>query len=59
MFDELEPDLAKIFAQTREPIGGDEFMATVLLNIERATRARMRRLGVISSVAVAALRACG
>jgi hypothetical protein len=43
MVDELDPDLAKIFAQTREPLSGEEFMATVLVNIERARRARMRR----------------
>jgi hypothetical protein len=50
MFDELDPDLAKAFAQERGSLGGDEFMAKVLLNIERARRARMRRWALAVAV---------
>lgn len=43
MNDELDRDLARLFAQAREPLADGPFMASLLLKIERARRARMRR----------------
>jgi len=55
MNDELDPDLTRLFAQAREPLADGAFMASLLLNIERARRRRMRRQVVaIAAVAVIA-----
>jgi exosortase/archaeosortase len=53
MNDELDPDLTRLFAQAREPLADGPFMANLLLKIERARRARMRRqIFAIAAVAV-------
>lgn len=55
MNDELDPDLTRLFARAREPLTDGPFMANLLLNIERARRARMRRRAVaIAAAAVIA-----
>jgi hypothetical protein len=41
MLDEWDPELSKAFAQAREPLAGDRFMANLLLTIERKRRIRM------------------
>jgi len=41
MFNEGDPELAKIFAQAREPLAADLFLASLLLKIERKRRLRM------------------
>jgi len=41
MLDEWDPELTKAFAQAREPLAGDRFMANLLLTIERTRRIRM------------------
>jgi len=43
MNDELDPDLTRLFAQARERLADRPFMANLLLKIERARRARLRR----------------
>ena len=43
MINDLDPDLTRLFAQAREPLVDDLFMANLLLKIERARRARMWR----------------
>jgi len=53
MNDELDPDLTRLFAQAREPLADGPFMANLLLKIERARRARMRRQ--IFAIAAAAV----
>jgi len=56
MINELDPDLTRLFAQARAPLAGDVFMAGVLLNMERARRARMRRqVLAVAAVAVVVL----
>jgi hypothetical protein len=53
MFNELDPDLTRLFAQAREPLAEEQFMANLLLKIERARRARMwRRILAVAAVAV-------
>jgi predicted protein tyrosine phosphatase len=48
MFDELDSELAGVFAKAREPFGDDAFVAQLLLKIERAQRARLwRRMAAI------------
>jgi hypothetical protein len=54
MFNEWDPELAKIFAQAREPLAGDRFMANLLLKIERKRRIRMW-LQIFAVVAVLGL----
>jgi len=49
---ELDPDLARLFAQARAPLADDVFMAGLLLKMERARRTRMR-LQVLAIAAVA------
>jgi hypothetical protein len=56
MFDDLDPELTRAFAQAREPLPDDAFMANLLLKIERARRARLwRRSLAIAAVGVIAL----
>ena len=56
MTNELDPDLARLFAQSRAPLADDSFMANLLLNIERARRARLwRRIFAIAAVATVGL----
>ena len=57
MIDELDPELTRLFAQARGPLADDLFMANLLLKIERARRARMRRqiLGIVAVAVVVAL----
>jgi hypothetical protein len=43
MLNEWDPELTKAFAQAREPLPGDQFMASLLWRIERARRIRMWR----------------
>jgi len=52
MINDLDPDLTRLFAQAREPLVDDLFMANLLLKIERARRARMWRQ-ILAIVAVA------
>jgi hypothetical protein len=52
MINELDPHLTRLFAQAREPLADDLFMANLLLKIERARRARMWRQ-IVAIVAVA------
>jgi hypothetical protein len=53
MSNELDPDLARAFAQAREPLADDSFMANLLLKIQRARRARLwRQILAIAAVAV-------
>jgi hypothetical protein len=40
---ELDPSLARLFAQAREPLDDGPFMANLVPTIERARRARLRR----------------
>jgi hypothetical protein len=51
MFNESDADLARAFAQAREPLSPDAFMANLLLRIDRARRARLWRR-VLASAAV-------
>lgn len=53
MFNELDHELTRAFAQVREPLADEEFIGNLLLKIERARRARLwRRIGVIAAVVV-------
>jgi hypothetical protein len=54
MINELDPDLARLFAQAREPLADEVFMATLLPAIERARRTRLRRqiLAVVAVVII-------
>jgi hypothetical protein len=52
MTNELDPDLTRLFAQTREPLADDLFTANLLLKIERARRVRLWRQ-ILAIVAVA------
>jgi hypothetical protein len=54
---ELNPSLARLFSQAREPLDDGPFMANLVGKIERARRARLRRqilaiaaIGVIASL---------
>jgi hypothetical protein len=40
MFNELDPELSRAFAQAREPLADAPFLAKLLLRIERARRIR-------------------
>jgi hypothetical protein len=56
MIDELDPDLARLFAQPREPFAEDVFMAKLLATIERARRTRLRlQICAIAAVVVIVL----
>jgi hypothetical protein len=53
MNNELDPSLARLFTQAREPLDDDSFMANLLLTIERARRARLwRQIFAIAAVVV-------
>jgi hypothetical protein len=52
VIDDLDPDLTRLFAQAREPLADDLFMANLMLKIERARRVRMWRQ-ILAIVAVA------
>jgi hypothetical protein len=54
---ELDPSLARLFAQAREPLDDGSFMANLALKIERARRARLRRqiLAIAAVVIIASL----
>jgi hypothetical protein len=41
MFDDQDPELARIFAQAREPLADNEFTAKLLGKIDRARRVRL------------------
>jgi hypothetical protein len=41
MFDDQDPELARIFAQAREPLADNEFTAKLLRKIDRARRVRL------------------
>jgi hypothetical protein len=43
MHDEFDPDLAKAFAQVREPLAYEQFSVSLLHKLERMRRARVRR----------------
>jgi hypothetical protein len=43
MFNECDPELTRIFAQAREPLADEQFIANLLRKIERARRARLWR----------------
>ena len=43
MFDDQDPELARIFAQACEPLADSEFTATLLRKIDRARRVRLWR----------------
>jgi hypothetical protein len=43
MTNEFDPHLDRLFARAREPLADAPFMADLLLKIERARRARIRR----------------
>ncbi len=55
MSDELDPELAGIFAKAREPFGDDAFAAQLLLKIERIQRARLWRRIVVMVAAMIVL----
>jgi hypothetical protein len=42
MFNELDPELTRAFARSREPLADAPFIANLLLRIERARRIRLR-----------------
>jgi hypothetical protein len=54
---ELDPSLARLFAQAREPLDDGPFMANLLPKIERARRVRLRRqiLAIAAVVIIASL----
>ena len=54
MSNEWDTELVRAFAQAREPLAGDRFMADLLLKIERARRMRMW-LQIFAIVAVLVL----
>jgi hypothetical protein len=43
MFNECDPQLARAFAQAREPLADEKFIANLLQKIDRARRIRMWR----------------
>jgi hypothetical protein len=43
MSNDWDPELARVFARAREPLGEEVFMATLLQKIERARRRRLWR----------------
>lgn len=51
MPNECDPELTEAFAQAREPLAGDQFMASLLLRIERTRRIRMWRQ-IVAVVAI-------
>jgi hypothetical protein len=57
MINDLDPDLARLFAQAREPLADDSFTANLLLKIERARRARLwcQILAIAAAVVVVSL----
>jgi hypothetical protein len=52
MHDELDPDLAKAFAQAAEPLADEYFSARLLRKLERVRRARLWRQILIVAAAV-------
>jgi predicted lysophospholipase L1 biosynthesis ABC-type transport system permease subunit len=55
MSDELDPVLARAFAQAREPLADGEFMAKLMMKIDRARRIRLwRQIVVIAAFALLA-----
>jgi hypothetical protein len=55
MSDELDPVLARAFAQAREPLADGEFMAKLTVKIDRARHLRMwRQIVVIVAFALLA-----
>src|SRR5579863_1325107 len=52
MHDELDPDLAEVFAQAGAPLADDDFLASLLRKIERARRARLWRQILVVAAAV-------
>jgi hypothetical protein len=53
MQNELDPDLARAFAEARGVLAHDEFIVDLLLKIERSRRARLwRRIVAIGAVVV-------
>jgi hypothetical protein len=57
MINELDPDLARLFAHAREPLADDLFMANLLRKIERARRTRLWRqiLAIVAIVVIVSL----
>jgi hypothetical protein len=57
MNNELDPSVARLFAQARAPLDGDPFMANLVLKIERARRARLGRqiFAVVAVVVIVSL----
>jgi hypothetical protein len=57
MFDELDPELARAFAQAREPLADAPFIANLLLRIERARRIRLwgQILAIAAAVVIVSL----
>ena len=53
MFNELDPELTRAFAQAREPLADAAFSATLLRRIERARR--LRWCGQILAIAAVVL----
>jgi hypothetical protein len=57
MSNECDPELTRVFAQVREPLADEQFIANLLRKIERARRTRMWRqiFAVFAVVIVVAL----
>ena len=57
MLDELDPELTRLFAESRQPLAEDGFTASVLGKIDRARRGRVwgQSLMLAAVVVVAAL----
>jgi hypothetical protein len=53
MLDDNDPELFSVFAQAREPLADDAFMAAVLMKIDRARRTRLRRQALVIAAVVA------
>jgi hypothetical protein len=54
MFNDRDPELARVFAQAREPLADEQFIANLLRKIDHARRLRMWRQ-ILAIVAVLGL----
>jgi len=52
MNDDWDPELTRVFARAREPLGDDLFTATLLQKIERVRRRRLWRQVVVAAAVV-------
>jgi hypothetical protein len=57
MFNDRDPELARVFAQAREPLADQQFIANLLQKIDHARRVRLWRqiLGVVAVAVVVSL----